>query len=87
MIILCVYFDILGDEINGVRMVWVGVKRNGFVVLDNIDGVGGEVVVKRFKKKVNVWSKFSIWKISRKLKFVKILSGEKKEECIEVNFI
>ncbi|XP_024391213.1 uncharacterized protein [Physcomitrium patens] len=74
-----------GDETNGARMVRVGVKRNGSAALDNTDGAGGEVVVKRPKKKANVWSKSSTRKTSRKSKPVKIPSGEKKEECIEVN--
>jgi Set1/Ash2 histone methyltransferase complex subunit ASH2 len=53
--------------------------------LDNADGAAGEVVVKRPKKKTNVWSKSTTRKTSRKSKPVKIPSGEKKEECIEVN--
>lgn len=60
-------------------------KRNASAALDTADGAVGEVVVKRPKKKTNVWSKSTTRKTSRKSKPVKIPSGEKKEECIEVN--
>lgn len=60
-------------------------KRNGSAALENADSAVGEVVVKRPKKKTNVWSKSTTRKTSRKSKPVKIPSGEKKEESIEVN--
>ena len=75
----------VGVETNGTRTVQASNKRNGSSALDNADGAAGEVVVKRPKKKTNVWSKSTTRKTSRKSKPVKIPSGEKKEECIEVN--
>lgn len=76
---------LVGVEINGAKTVQAAMKRNASAALDNADGTVGEVVVKRPKKKTNVWSKSTTRKTSRKSKPVKIPSGEKKEECIEVN--
>lgn len=63
---------LVGVEINGAKTVQAAMKRNASAALDNADGTVGEVVVKRPKKKTNVWSKSTTRKTSRKSKPVKI---------------
>jgi len=78
-------FDLVGVEKNGSKIVQASMKRTASAALENADSAVGDVVVKRPKKKTNVWSKSTTRKTSRKSKPVKISSGEKKEESIEVN--
>jgi Set1/Ash2 histone methyltransferase complex subunit ASH2 len=49
------------------------------------DIAGGEVVARKVKKKINVWSKSSTRKSSKKPKASKPQNGDRKDEYIEVN--